>query len=118
MPDIVTRIDELADELQAKAGRSPAHRAAHTLIAGTAPLRETVIALSAGAHLSEHENPGYATLHVLRGEARLVAGPDAWALPEAAHVVVPDMRHSVEAVSDTVFLLSVVLAGEDLPIGH
>lgn len=118
MTDNLTQLDELADQLQAKAAASSAQRAAHTLIAGDAPLRQTVIALAAGAQLSEHENPGYATLHVLRGNARLVAGQDTWQLRAGSHLVIPGQRHSVEADADTVVLLSAVLASEDLPIGH
>ena len=118
MTDHLTQLDELADQLQAKASASSAQRAAHTLIAGNAPLRQTVIALAAGAQMSEHENPGYATLQVLRGDAKLVAGPDSWQLRTGSHLVIPDQRHSVEANADTVLLLSAVLANEDLPIGH
>lgn len=112
----LTRLDQLADQLQAKAATSSARRAAHTLIAGNAPLRQTVIALAAGAEMSEHENPGYATVHVLRGNARLVAGADTWQLPAGSHLVIPDERHSVSADTDTVLLLSAVLANENLPI--
>lgn len=116
MTDNLTQLDELADQLQAKAAASSAQRAAHTLIAGDAPLRETVIALAAGAQMSEHENPGYATVQVLRGQARLLAGQETWQLRTGSHLVIPDRRHSVEADTDTVLLLSAVLANEDLPI--
>jgi hypothetical protein len=37
-------------------------------------LRQTVIAMLKGAFLAEHENPGEATVHVLRGRVRLSAG--------------------------------------------
>ena len=37
-------------------------------------LRQTVIALIAGQTLNEHENPGEATVHVLHGRVRLLAG--------------------------------------------
>ncbi len=116
MSDDLTQLDELADELAAKAASSSARRAAHTLIAGDAPLRQTVIALAGGAEMSEHENPGYATVQLLRGSAQLVAGSSSWPLRAGSHLVVPDERHSITAESDTVLLLSVVLAGESLPI--
>lgn len=116
MTDDLTQLDELADQLQATAASSSAQRAAHTLIAGDAPLRQTVIALAAGAELSEHVNPGYATVHVLRGEARLMAGEETWQLRTGSHLVIPNERHSVVADADTVLLLSAVLANEDLPI--
>jgi quercetin dioxygenase-like cupin family protein len=116
MTDDLTQLDELAEELLGEATHSSAHRAARTLIAGNAPLRQTVVALAAGAEMSEHENPGYATVHILSGDARLVAGSNTWELRTASHLVVPNERHSVRAETDTVLLLSVVLAKESLPI--
>jgi quercetin dioxygenase-like cupin family protein len=105
--DRVTRLDSLADDLLAKAAAVSAHRAAQTLIAGGAPLRQTVIALTDGGQLSEHENPGYATLQVLRGRVRLVAGESTWELWAAAHIRIPDRRHSLHAEEDCVVLLTV-----------
>ncbi len=116
MTDDLTQLDELAVQLLAEATSSSARRAARTLIAGNAPLRQTVIALAAEAQMSEHENPGYATVHVLSGSARLVAGSSTFELRTGSHLVVPHERHSVHADADTVLLLSVVLANEDLPL--
>jgi quercetin dioxygenase-like cupin family protein len=115
MTDDLTQLDELATQLLAEATSSSAHRAARTLIAGKAPLRQTVIALAAGAEMSEHENPGYATVHLLSGNARLDAGSRSWELRAGSHLVVPNERHSVRAEADTVMLLSAVLANENLP---
>src|SRR4028119_2477310 len=89
MTDDLTQLDELATELLAEATSSSAHRAARTLIAGQAPLRQTVVPLAAGAEMSEHENPGYATVQILTGNARLVAGSGTWELPAGWHLVVP-----------------------------
>ena len=41
-------------------------------------LRQTVIALKAGRNLSEHQNPGEATIFVLRGSVWLRAGGESW----------------------------------------
>ena len=41
-------------------------------------LRQTLIALTAGQKLDEHENPGEATVHVLHGRVRLGAGDTSW----------------------------------------
>jgi quercetin dioxygenase-like cupin family protein len=105
----VTRLDLLADDLLAQAAAGSAHRAAHTLIGGGSPLRQTVIALTDGGQLSEHENPGFATLQVLRGRVRLVAGESSWELGTAVHVRIPDRRHSLHAEEDCVVLLTVAL---------
>jgi len=115
MTDDLTQLDDLATELLAEATSSSARRAARTLIAGKAPLRQTVVALAAGAEMSEHENPGYATVQILSGNARLISGSGTWELRAGSHLVVPDERHSVQAGADTVLLLSVVLANEHLP---
>jgi quercetin dioxygenase-like cupin family protein len=38
---------------------------------------QTMIALSSGTTLAEHENPGEATVLVLTGQVRLTAGPES-----------------------------------------
>ena len=66
-----------AAELLERPAAEPAGRA-ETLVAGAgAPLKQTVLAFRGGVHLAEHEAPGAATLHVLRGRVRLVAGGES-----------------------------------------
>lgn len=70
-------------------------------------LRQTMIALRAGTKLQEHENPGEATLHVLHGRVTLI-GPDAqWNGSPGDLMFIPDAVHSVEAVHDSVVVLTV-----------
>ncbi|MDQ4117087.1 MAG: LuxR family transcriptional regulator, partial [Actinomycetota bacterium] len=72
-------LDALAREQLKAAQRATAGRAAHTVVGGhEQTLRQTVIALVSGRRLAEHENPGEATVHVLHGRVRLVAGDDSW----------------------------------------
>jgi quercetin dioxygenase-like cupin family protein len=56
-----------------------------------------------GAVLAGHENPGEATVHVLRGRVRLSAGDLSW----EGLLVVPDARHSLEASEASAVLLTV-----------
>jgi hypothetical protein len=72
-------LDALAREQLEAAGRAPAGRSARTAVGGyDHVMRQTVIALHAGQELAEHENPGEATLQVLHGRVRLVAGDTEW----------------------------------------
>ena len=70
-------------------------------------LRQTLIALAAGHSLDEHENPGEATVHVLHGRIRLVAGETSWDGRAGDLLIVPAARHSVEALEDAAILLTV-----------
>lgn len=73
-------------------------------------LRQTLIALRAGSTLGEHENPGESTVLVLRGRIRLVADDASWDGMTGDLIIVPESRHSLEAVEDAVFLLTVAKA--------
>lgn len=70
-------------------------------------LRQTMIALLGGQRLSEHENPGEATVHVLHGRVRLGAGGNQWDGSPGDLIVVPDARHDLQALEDSVVLLTV-----------
>ena len=71
-------------------------------------LSHTIVALVAGGELSEHENPGEATVQVLMGRIEVLAGNDTWECRTGNLVVVPQSRHSVRALDDSAFLLTSV----------
>ncbi|HLS44617.1 MAG TPA: cupin domain-containing protein [Ornithinicoccus sp.] len=71
-------------------------------------LHAVLFALRAGSMLPEHDAPPAATLHVLRGEMRLVAQEDQWLLEAGQVLPIPPVRHWVEGLTDSVALLTVV----------
>jgi quercetin dioxygenase-like cupin family protein len=107
--DDVVQVHELARELLQRAGSEHARRAGSTLPHPVDGLRQTVIALMAGASLGEHESPGPASLLVIRGRVRLVAGDDSIELAVHQFSPIPDRRHSLHAEEDSVVLLSVAV---------
>ena len=107
--DDVVQVHELARDLLQKAGTEHARRAASTLPHPVDGLRQTVIALMAGAELGEHESPGPASLLVIRGRVRLVAGDQSLELATHEFSPIPNRRHSLHAEDDSVVLLSVAV---------
>lgn len=103
-----TSLVAVTDEQLAAARAGHSGRAAHTVLGGhERALRQTVIALRAGQELAEHESPDEATLQVLRGAVRLVAGDEQWQGTEGDLVVIPPERHSLHADEDSAVLLTV-----------
>ena len=102
-------VHALAGELLQKASAESAGRAARTLPHPVDGLRQTLIALREGAVMDEHESPGAASLMVIRGRVRLVAGDDGVEVGPHQIVPVPDQRHSLRAEEQSVVLLSVAL---------
>lgn len=74
-------------------------------------LRQTVIALTAGQQLAEHQNPGEATLQVLTGRVRLHSGEVSWNGSTGDLLTIPDGLHSLDATEDSVVLLTVSTHG-------
>ena len=60
-----------------------------------------------GTELGEHNNPGEATVHVLRGRVRLSSGDHSWERRTGDLLIVPDARHSLHALENSAVLLTV-----------
>jgi len=100
----------LAREQLDLARRTSNGRSAKTVYGGHAHLlRQTVIALLAGQQLDEHQSPGEATVHVLQGRVRLNGNGHRWEGSPGDLLIVPPARHSLEALEDSVVLLTVAM---------
>ena len=102
----------LAHQHLKMAAEAPAGRSAHTVFGGHEHvLRQTLIALTAGQRLEEHENPGEATVQVLHGRVRLTSSTAEWDGAAGDHLIVPNESHALDAVEDSVVLLTVAKLG-------
>jgi quercetin dioxygenase-like cupin family protein len=101
-------LEAMARQQLARAAAAGGGRAADTVYGGHEKvLRQTVIGMRAGTRLSEHENPGEATVQVLQGRVRMSAGAQSWEGRTGDLLVVPPSRHSLEAMEDSAVLLTV-----------
>jgi quercetin dioxygenase-like cupin family protein len=105
-------LDAIAREQLDLALKANSARSSATIFGGHEhALRQTVVALRAGAALSEHENPGEATLIVLSGRVELTAGADAAEARQGDLIVIPDAMHGLRALEDSAVLLTAVPRG-------
>ena len=98
----------LARQHLAAAQAAHSGRSAHTVYGGHQhTLRQTLIALTAGTTLDDHESPGEATLQVLHGRVRLTSPDTSWDGRPGDHLVIPSAGHGLHAVNNSVVLLTV-----------
>lgn len=71
-----------------------------------------MIALTRGSGLGEHENPGEATVYVLSGRVELTAGAASWTARTGDLLIIPDARHGLAALEDSVVLMTVAKKGD------
>lgn len=101
-------LEALARQQVEKAASAGGGHTADTVYGGHEKvLRQVVIGMTGHAVLAEHENPGEATMQVLYGRVRLSAGDLSWEGRAGDLLIVPDARHSVEALEDSAVLLTV-----------
>jgi len=87
-------LDALAREHLKRARSVPRGRSAQTVYGGHEHvLRQALMTLVKGRSLAEHENPGEATVLVLRGPVQITAGAGVWQAREGDLLIVPGARH-------------------------
>lgn len=101
-------LEATAHEHLDRARASSTGRSSTTVYGGhEQTLRQTLVALTGGAHLTEHESPGEATLLVLTGRVRLHCGDESWDGRDGDLIIIPQARHGLEALEDSAVILTV-----------
>lgn len=101
-------IEALAREQLKAATDATNGRAASTVFGGHEKvLRQTLIAMKKDNGLGEHENPGEATVYVVSGRVELTAGGASWIARTGDLLIIPDARHGLAALEDSVVLMTV-----------
>ncbi len=100
--DLAAEIARLHQEPAWQGGRS------RTALVNYPDFQINLIAIKGGHRIDEHHNPGRVSVHTVEGHIRMHAANQTFDLPKG-HVLVMDraVRHDVEAVEDSAFVLTV-----------
>lgn len=104
----------LAQEQLAKAREAHSGRA--TVRVGHGPgdlFRHVLAAITAGHALSDHANPGEASVQVVVGRARLEWSNGSWEGGPGDFATIPPERHALVALEDCAILLTVAHGRHD-----
>jgi quercetin dioxygenase-like cupin family protein len=101
-----TTLHSIGDEQLERARQASNGRSSVTVHHGSR-LRQTLLALTAGTRLGEHQSPGDATVLCLRGAVVLNLGDSSIEVAEGALVDVPPQRHDLVAAEDSLVVLTV-----------
>jgi quercetin dioxygenase-like cupin family protein len=100
-------VHQLAQDQIALAHEDPHGRSAQ-IVVHDGPLRQTVIALTKGTRLAEHNSPPAGSILVLRGTVDVSTADRVDTLPTGFLATLTHDRHGVEALSDAALLLTTV----------
>lgn len=110
-PDTPAMLAMIGQELLEQARELDAGRAARTLTPGAGrALKQTILALTEGTRLEEHQAPGPATIQVLSGEVQLGTPSGPLELDAGQWAPIPDAPHDLVATTDATVLLTVAAA--------
>ncbi|HSK24063.1 MAG TPA: cupin domain-containing protein [Egicoccus sp.] len=99
---------EIGQQLLGEARESSGRSAVTLTPSDGGPLKQTLIALTAGSELTEHPSPGPAAIHVLEGAGTLRWGDESSRLIAGQWAPLPLDKHGLSAEEDLVALLTVV----------
>lgn len=99
-------LESLGEEQLELARQSSNGRASRTVHSGHR-LRQTLMAMTAGTRLAEHQSPGDATLLCLRGRVAVRTGDTSVTIPAGHLADVPAQRHDLVAEEDSLVILTV-----------
>lgn len=100
-------VHQLAQD-QIALAHEDAHGRSAQLVVHDGPLRQTVIALTKGTRLAEHNSPPAGSILVLRGTVAVSTADEVDTLPTGFLATLTHDRHGVEALSDAALLLTTV----------
>lgn len=101
-------LEALARQQLKHAADAGGARAAETVVGGHEKmLRQTVVGLIAGAKIAERDNHDESTIYVLKGRVVLRTEEAHWEAPATSLLIVPEVRHSLEALEDSALLITV-----------
>ncbi|GAB3108904.1 cupin domain-containing protein [Janibacter alkaliphilus] len=104
----MTDLAALAEAHLEQARTSSAGRSSDVVTGTHGTLKQLLLALTEGSALSEHDNPGEATLLVLAGSVTLRTADRSYAGDRGSYLLIPDERHDLVATTDAAVLLTFV----------
>ncbi len=110
---LIFALPEEAERLRQEASWQRGDRNARTLVKESGP-RVTLVALKAGARIAQHKASGRLTIQTVSGYLRCQAAGTDTDLP-AGHLLAleQNVAHEVEAIEDSVFLLTIASPADD-----
>ena len=114
--DLPLDLGDAAHQLLTQAHDLDAGRSARTLTPGAdQPVKQSLLALVGGRSLDDHVAPGPTTLHALVGHVLVHHDGGTIDLAAGQFVRCPTSRHAVQALEDSVLLLTVAPAASRRP---
>lgn len=102
-------ITDVGNELLERAADEPTKLATKRIPSDNAAIVRMLIAMRAGAQLSDHPNPGEAVITIHRGAATLTgASGETIALDSGETADIPQETHRLDADRDTIAVLTLV----------